>query len=144
MVDIALQVPEWREFQHYKNRTPPWIKLHRDKILDNYNWHSLPVASKALAPCLWLLASDTQDGTIRGDSIALAFRLRVTEQELLEAVKPLVSLGFFIDASTVLACRSQVAIPEGEREGDTEENLSKGRIFINSKSKGTAGSYDFS
>lgn len=134
MVDIFLQVPDWREFQHYKNRTPPWIKLHRAKILDNYNWHCLPLASKALAPCLWLLASDTEDGSIRGDSIALAFRLRITEQELLVSLIPLISNGFFIDASNMLASRHHVAIPEREGEGDTEENLSKGRMLINSKS----------
>jgi hypothetical protein len=47
----------WAELQHYKDRSPPWIKLHK-KLLDNFEFQSLPVASRALAPMLWLLASE--------------------------------------------------------------------------------------
>ena len=112
MSPLHLTIPNWRDFQHYKNRTPPWIKLHRNLILDNYDWHRLPLASKALAPSLWLLASEREDGSILTDSISLAFRLRVTEQELFDALSPLISLGFMIDASTMLAQCEQLAIPE--------------------------------
>ena len=27
----------WGELQHYKDRSPPWIKLHK-KLLDNFEW----------------------------------------------------------------------------------------------------------
>ena len=47
----------WARFQHYNTRRPPWIKLHRG-LLDDYQFHTLPLASKALAPLLWLLASE--------------------------------------------------------------------------------------
>ena len=143
MVDLCLQVPNWREFQHYKNRRPPWIKLHRT-ILDDYNFHCLPIASRALAPCLWLIASDDEDGLIQSASKALAFRLRLTETELLDALKPLVDLGFLIDASNVLADRQQVAMPErekereGEIEGEIEESPFQGRMLVVSKSRGVA------
>ena len=39
-----LRVKNWAEFQHYRSRRPPWIKLHRG-LLDDYAWHRLPEAS---------------------------------------------------------------------------------------------------
>jgi hypothetical protein len=113
----------WRDFQHYKNRNPPWIRLHR-KLLDDRVFHSLPTASKALAPMLWLLASESLDGSINGNVPELAFRLRQTEKEIDAALKPLISKGFFVvqqDASSALAdCAEKPPIPETETETETE------------------------
>lgn len=112
----------WAEFQHYKNRNPPWIRLHR-KLLDNKEFQRLPVASRALAPMLWLLASESMDGSINADADDLAFRLRQSEEEIGEALKPLISKGFFIEvedaASTVLAPDKQLA-PKNASETETE------------------------
>ena len=38
-----LRIKNWAEFQHYRTRRPPWIKLHRG-LLDDYAWHCLPEA----------------------------------------------------------------------------------------------------
>jgi hypothetical protein len=35
-----LQVKNWRSFQHYGKRNPPWIKLHR-ALLDDYAFCAL-------------------------------------------------------------------------------------------------------
>lgn len=113
-------VKNWQKFQHYKNRCPPWIKLHKG-ILDDYKFHCLPVASKALAPLIWLLASESEDGSIEWLPEALAFRLRMTEKELIEAIKPLIDNDFLEDASKLLApCKSDATL-ETERETETEE-----------------------
>jgi hypothetical protein len=55
-----LKVKNWEEFQHYKDRTPPWIKLH-NSLLDNYEFECLPDASKAHLLCIWMLASRTDN-----------------------------------------------------------------------------------
>lgn len=105
---------DWREFQHYKDRNPPWIRLHKS-LLDNYEFQCLPVASKALAPMLWLIASDFTDGVIDADIKKLAFRLRQSETEIAAALKPLIDNGFFVlegDASDALADCKQSAVPE--------------------------------
>lgn len=98
----------WREFQHYSNRNPPWIRLHR-KLLDNKDFHRLPTASKALAPMLWLLASESLDGVIKADSDDLAFRLRLSEKDVLLALRPLIESGFFDvvqdDSGVLAACQ---------------------------------------
>jgi hypothetical protein len=124
---------DWREFQHYKDRSPPWIRLHK-KLLDNYEFHCLPVASRALAPMLWLLASDSIDGCIEASPEKLAFRLRQTEKEVTAALKPLIDNGFFIveqPDSTLLADRKQVAVPETETEASQRHAASgrKGELF---------------
>ena len=117
--DMRLTPKNWTDFQHYKKRRPPWIRLYRI-LLDDYDFHQLPVASRALAPMLWLLASEFDGGCIDLDSKALAFRLHLDSRALASALKPLIDNGFFDVASDVLAPRKQHATPETEGETETE------------------------
>jgi len=109
----------WADFQHYKDRAPPWIKLHKS-LLDNFEFHSLQLASRAIAPMLWLLASEEKDGVIDKTAEQLAFRLRCTVTEVSAAVNDLIDKGFFLSldepASKPLAKRKQLAAPEAETE----------------------------
>jgi hypothetical protein len=56
MATVFLKVANWEEYQHYKDRNPPWIKLH-NQLLDSYEFCSLPDASKAHLLAIWMLAS---------------------------------------------------------------------------------------
>jgi hypothetical protein len=112
---MILTPKNWTSFQHYKDRNPPWIKLHKS-LLDNWEYQCLPDASKALAPMLWLLASEHPDGVIEMSEDALMFRLRKTLPELITAIQPLVSNGFFTCDSDLLAPCKQNAVPEKRRE----------------------------
>lgn len=117
---MHLRPKNWAEFQHYKDRCPPWIKLHRD-ILINRDFMCLPLASKALAPLLWLLASESKDGSFDASIEELQFRLHLSTKDINEGLKPLIDKGFFVVASGVLAECLQVAIPETETETKKEE-----------------------
>jgi len=117
---MSLEPKNWTEFQHYKNRSPIWIKLHRN-LLDNFDFHRLPVASRALAPMLWLLASEYDEGKITATTEEIAFRLRMAESDLIDALKPLIEHEFFISASNLLAPCKQDASPEKRREREREE-----------------------
>ena len=55
-----IQVKNWEDFQHYKDRTPPWIKLY-NHLLDDFEFSCLPDASKAHLLSIWLLASRTNN-----------------------------------------------------------------------------------
>lgn len=128
----TLLIPRnWGEFQHYKDRSPPWIRLHK-ALLDNYDFQRLPVASRALAPMLWLVSSESKDlktGSIEFAPEKIAFRLRMSESEFVEALKPLIDKGFFDvsgDASGLLAMCDQCAVPETETE--TEKRQSNTRV----------------
>jgi hypothetical protein len=117
---MLMQPKNWATFQHYKDRCPPWIKLHRD-LLNDREYMRLPLASKALAPLLWLLASESKDGTFDGSLDELIFRLHITEKEYKDGIKPLIDKGFFVSDSTMLATSKQHAIPETERETETKK-----------------------
>lgn len=104
----------WDNFQHYKHRSPPWIKLHRN-LLDDMQYQRLPIASKAIAPMLWLLASESNDGVIHRSAEEIAFRLRMTEKDVITAIKPLIDNGFFIEDSNMLAECLQDATTEREK-----------------------------
>ena len=110
---------DWKTFQHYKDRSPAWIKLHRE-LLNNYDFWCLPIASRALAPCLWLLASEYEDGKITASLDELAFRFRMTRGEVGDALAPLIERGFF-NASEPLANCKQAASPEKRREETERE-----------------------
>jgi hypothetical protein len=121
---VVIVPNNWAELQHYKDRNPPWIKLHK-KLLDNYEFQRLPVASRALAPMLWLLASEHEKGEVDADPKKLAFRLRMSEQEADDALQPLINNGFFSErkqvASKPLAKQKVTARPETETETEGEK-----------------------
>ncbi len=124
---MKISIKGWGDFQHYKERNPPWIKLHK-KLLDNYQFHCLHVASKALAPLLWLLASESNTGSIDKEPEEICFRLRMTKEEFFFALNPLITSGFVIveqDASEVLADCKRDAMPETEREKELEKETEK-------------------
>lgn len=122
----TLRVKNWAGFQHYRDRSPPWIKLHKG-LLDDFDYARLPLASRALAPCIWILASESAEGEVPADIDYLAFRLHCTAADVENAVKPLIAAGFLIDASNALADCKQVARTEVEgeleREVETESTL---------------------
>lgn len=116
---MKLRPKNWSNFQHYKKRTPPWIKLHRT-LLDDFHYQRLPVASKALAPMLWLVASEYDDGIFEASAELLAFRLRWDVKDIESGLNPLISAGFFVDASKTLAQCLHDATLETEREAEKE------------------------
>jgi len=69
-----LRIKNWGKFQHYKDRRPPWIKLHVE-LLNDKKFTALSCASRGLLMQLWVLASET-DGVIPNDIEEIKFRLR--------------------------------------------------------------------
>ena len=53
---ITFSIKNFEKFQHYKDRSPPWIKLY-NALLEDYDFGALPDASKAHLIAIWLLAS---------------------------------------------------------------------------------------
>jgi hypothetical protein len=115
-----MKIKNWSKFQHFKDRRPPWIKLYRD-LLDDMEWHTLdPVASKVLVS-LWLIASEdeNQDGGLP-DIKTLAWRLRMTEKQVLEQVSKL-SHWLNQDDIKAISSKYQDDLPETEREKETKK-----------------------
>src|ERR1700743_1128364 len=123
---MILTPKNWNEFQHYKDREPSWIKLHKS-LLTNYEYICLPIASKALAPMLWLLASEYKDGIIDASLDKIAFRLTMTRGDLAEAQALLMDAGV-CDASEPLAdCKQRACLEEEREKEDIEKRKSENR-----------------
>ena len=114
-----LYVKNWEKFQHYKDRNPPWIKLHRD-LLRDYEFTCLQDASKLLLMLLWLLASQL-DNKIPHDLDWLKTQLGINKKPDL---KELIKQGFIVVDSNVLADCKRLDIVETETEAETEKPLS--------------------
>lgn len=109
--DLA-RIRNWKKFQHYNHRRPPWIKLYRE-ILDDVEWHQLSGESAKGLISLWLIASE-ENGELP-DSKTLAFRLRISENRVIALLSDC-SHWIESDASTPLASCKQDATPEKSRE----------------------------
>jgi hypothetical protein len=114
-----LRVKNLEKHQHYKDRRPPWIKLHSE-VLDDYAFSCLQDASKAHLMLLWVLASRLEN--------RIPYDVEWITRQIGAAspvdVEELISQGFiavFEDASVTLAPRKQSAMPETETETETEK-----------------------
>ena len=119
---MNLRVKNWEQFQHYKNRRPPWIRLYRF-LLDDPEYHSLPAKAAKYLPLIWLIAAEDEEmgGNLPAEE-KLAFRLRLSTAEMSEIIG---MLPHWVEgASNVLAEPEQNATPEtdgSEAKADSSE-----------------------
>jgi hypothetical protein len=116
------RVRDFDKHQHYRERTPPWIKLYNE-LLDDYAFGKLPDVAKAHLVAIWLLASRS-DNCLPLDGEWVGRRINATAPVDL---KVLLDAGFIEasdGASKPLARRKQRASTEREgkreKEGKTE------------------------
>ena len=134
-------VKNWRQFQHYGDRSPKWIKLHGSS-LDDYEFTQLPDSAKWHLVGIWLLASK-MDNRIPWDGAWISGRIGSSSPVDLAA---LAKAGFIFecsddagdasaqphddsdisdsagqDASEMLAARSETASLEKEKRERREE-----------------------
>jgi len=116
---MGFRIRNWGQFQHYKNRRPPWIRLYRD-LLDDPDFNELDGELVKTLVKLWLAVSDfSVDGTFP-DIKRLALRMHVDSAML---AKQLIQLNHWVecDDSAMLADCTQHAIPEGEQRESRSE-----------------------
>ena len=111
-----IQIKNWKKFQHFKNRRPPWIKLHRD-VLDDHDINLISDRHFSFLIKLWLLASEDRDLEGKLPEIkAIAWRLRMPEKDVSQL---LCELGNWVDIS-VISDRNQNGPSETETETEKE------------------------
>lgn len=123
-------VKSWERFQHYKDRNPPWIKLHFE-LLASETWVMLDDASRVLAIACMLIAS-RNEGKIPNNPDYLK---RVAYLNKRPDFTPLIEIGFLeiplADASityqTQADARPETETYREETETETEESLIKER-----------------
>jgi len=110
--NMDYKVKNWGDFQHYKDRNPPWIKLHKT-LLDDMDYFGLSVANRGRLILLWLLASENF-GLLPSET-ACMWRLRDHELK----IKPFIDAGFILnhDGGEVKKCDwSSRYIKKADRE----------------------------
>jgi hypothetical protein len=119
-----MRIKNWSQFQHFKDRTPPWIKLYR-WLLDDPDWNELDGKTAKILVMLWLLASEDKDknGNLPCER-KIAFRLRMTERELCKELQKLTH-WLVLDDIGAISDRYQSDAPETETETETETDMFK-------------------
>lgn len=121
-----LIIKNWKTFQHYKDRNPPWIKLHTD-IFQNYEFSCLEDASKLLAICIYTLAARSKNCEIPCDIDYIKRQCNIGDSIKREHLIELINKGFLIEknnAINMLADCGHFATSETEAERETETNNS--------------------
>ena len=91
-----LHVKNWSRFQHYKQRDPAWIKLHKSLLAD-YRFGQLSDRDKCHLVLLWLEAS-WHEGAIPNDPSYLRRRLALHSNPNL---KLFINQGFLLENASI-------------------------------------------
>ncbi len=121
-----LSVKNFEKFQHYKDRSPVWIKLYRS-LLRDYEFAQLPDSARGQLLMIWLLASE-MGNQLPNDAEWIKRQINATEPVNLAI---LIDAGFLVDCDSnhdasesasdmVLAQRREREEKEGEGEGEGE------------------------
>jgi len=99
---MRVRIKKWDEFQHYKERNPPWVKLHND-MLTGETWAMVSDKDRYIMLVSMMVASRGENhGTIPSEE----YMKRVAYLSKAPDFQPLVEIGWFEvldDASTTLA-----------------------------------------
>ena len=110
---MKYRIVNFRKFQNFHDRKPPWIKLYRD-LLDNMDWFMLsPIASKSLIN-LWLLGSESLGNL--PDDFEIGLRLRLNQKELELVMKELIKFKFVEEGKYELKGSEDMSMNERIRE----------------------------
>lgn len=119
---MILKIRNWEKFQHYKDRRPPWIKLHFS-MLSSKDWVMFNDSERVLAVASMLLASqsDLEPGCFEADP---EYIKRVAYLNSEPNFKPLIDNGFLEVVQADDSERKHLLAefrPETEAETETEK-----------------------
>lgn len=115
------KIKNWEKYQHYKDRCPPWIKLHWE-LLSSKDWVMLDDASRLLAIVIMLIAS-RNDGIITDDPEYIQRVAYLNEKPKLDK---LLEVGFIIMLADASDCKQEQANVTTETEKSREDNIIQG------------------
>jgi hypothetical protein len=127
---MLVRIKNWAKYQHYRDRRPPWIKLHF-QLLTSKDWACASDAERVLAIACMLIASQSDDpnGVFEADP---EYFQRVAFLNQVPDFKPLIKRGFLevlADASNVQApatkCSSETEAYKQETETEKSKSAAK-------------------
>lgn len=116
-----IEITQWKELQHYKDRKPPWIKLYND-LPRKHQYSCLQDDSKLVLISLFLLAS-CNENKIPFDLLWIQKETSLLKKIKMSSIQELITHGwiktYVIDASGVAKCLQDACL-ETETETDKE------------------------
>jgi len=126
-----IRIKNWEDFQHYKDRSPKWIKLYRD-LLDNYEFTKLTDDGRGHLICIWLLAS-VMENKIPADAEWIRKRIGATKDIDLDAMKQLGFIELYDSDTEVLQNDTQMwckTVPREEKSRERKEKEKNDALFV--------------
>lgn len=129
----SISIVAWDEFQHYRDRDPPWIKLYRD-ILTSSPWLLGTDISRLVQIALILLAARYKNEIPYSPIILKAAHLDCTKDQLEKSVLFLQSVEFIkiqgLNGKALASCYSEQGRAEqgNGRESRAELRLDFGKV----------------
>lgn len=126
-----VMVADLQHFQHYKDRCPPWVKVHWS-MLDDHRYMDLSETDRHRYIMCVLIASRV-DNRIKNDPLYLAKMMRLSEP---------VDLTSLINSGLLLAWRKQTASEvqakcySEKRRGEKRREDQRGNAFRNGRQVG--------
>lgn len=130
-----LHIKNWKKFQHYKGRCPPWVKLHFE-ILTSADWVALADASKLVMVACMVVAS-RHDGRVPNDAAYIKRVAYLDECDL----APLISCGFLSETLADASAEEQPLAPTPP-ESESEREKKEKKVFRR-VAKATAPNVEF-
>jgi len=109
------RVSNWLRYQHYKNRNPPWIKLHYE-ILHSRDWLFASDYSK-LQMVICLLVASRHDGNVPDDP---EYIKRMAGLSFTPDLSELVDMGFLVQEGAK-ECKNDANLMQKECKNDALE-----------------------
>lgn len=106
-----IKVKNYKKFQHYKNRRPPWIKLYIS-LLDDYEFLQLSDENKWYTVALYLLASQ-HENRIPNDPAFITNRIGAIQ---VIDLQPIMDAGFI----SICKHKARQVLAEGKQNDDGE------------------------
>lgn len=132
-----LKVRNLSKYQHYKDRNPPWVKLHQE-LLEDYDFASMRDCTKYHAVAIILLASRT-DNHIPADSRWIAGKISATDDVDLPSLQ---TAEFLVPCACKQCASRTLAICTSEGEAETESEGEKNSPPTPPLSRGAASDRD--
>jgi hypothetical protein len=110
-----VRILNWDRLQHYKDRNPPWIKLHRD-LMTSETWVSSTNDDRVLMVAIMMLAAATGNRTPANPRYIQRIAYLENEPDL----SGLVELKFIEIIEEVESASKPLASARPERETDTD------------------------
>ena len=135
-MENAFRIRNWAKFQHYKDRNPPWIKLHYE-LMSSVDWVMADDQTRLLMVVCMMIAS-RHDGYVPNNPDYIQKMSHINKKPDLVS---LCNTGFFEHASNMLAtCKHDASkclrsasvsvsdsslIPEGDCKGGVKVSSQK-------------------